>query len=188
MDAFGEPIELEYQIQGIDGDGDTTDGAIHATIFPNGGVQVGTTGKNDMTGGLDADILIGDGGQDDLSGSAGDDILSGGRDIDSLNGGEGNDMLDGGSGDDTLIGGSGADTFVVGGGDTIIDYEAGDDIDASGVVGAADFSVTDANSDGKAELNILDGGGATLESVDIDNLSEVDLSTLIDDNGDDPLS
>ncbi|MEN8231668.1 MAG: type I secretion protein, partial [Thermodesulfobacteriota bacterium] len=100
----------------------------------------------------------------------------------------GDDTLTGGSGADTLIGGSGADTFVVGGGDTIIDYEAGDDIDASGVVGAVDFSVTDANSDGKAELNILDGGGATLESVDIDNLSEVDLSTLIDDNGDDPLS
>ena len=205
--SLGDPIELEFQIQGIDGDGDTADGTINANIFPNGGVVTGTTGPDNLLGDIGDDTLLGDGGPDVLSGSDGDDILSGGRDIDSLNGGEGNDMLDGGSGDDTLIGGagvdtliggsgadtliggSGADTFKVGDGhDTIIDYEAGDDIDASDVVGAAGFSVTDANSDGKAELNILDGGGATLEIVDIDNLSVVDLSTLIDENGDDPLS
>jgi VCBS repeat-containing protein len=196
-DSFGTPMEMEYQIQGTDGDGDTTDGFINVTIFANGGVAVGTTGPDTMVGGEGDDKLLGDGSDDTIFGEGGDDLLSGGMDNDVLDGGADNDILDGGSGDDTLtggsgadtlIGGSGADTFVVGGGDTIIDYEAGDDIDASGVVGAADFSVTDANSDGKAELNILDGGGAILESVDIDNLSEADLSTLIDDNGDDPLS
>ena len=185
IDAFGEPIELEYQIQGIDGDGDTTDGAIHATIFPNGGVQVGTTGEPD------ADTLIGDGGQDDLSGLAGDDILSGGRDNDSLDGGEGNDMLDGGSGDDTLIGGSGADTLIGGSGadtfkvadgdDTIKDYNFadGDVVDMSDVFeDGVDSLEVGTSIDGDVTISILDGnsdpkGSVTVEG-DFDDFTSID--------------
>jgi hypothetical protein len=190
VDAFGEPIELEYQIQGIDGDGDTTDGAIHATIFPNGGVQVGTTGDDDMTGGPDADTLIGDGGQDGLSGLAGDDILSGGRNIDSLDGGEGNDMLDGGSGDDTLIGGSGADTLIGGSGadtfkvadgdDTIKDYNFadGDVVDISDVFEDGVDSLEVTSIDGDVTISILDGnsdpkGSVTVEG-DFDDFTSID--------------
>lgn len=57
-----------------------------------------------MTGGMNGDTLIGNGGHDTLNGLAGDD---------SLLGGDGNDRLDGGLGADIMEGGPGNDLYIV---------------------------------------------------------------------------
>lgn len=68
------------------------------------------------TGGLKADLLIGN----ELA-----NILTGGAGKDTLLGGDGDDVLDGGLGFDVLIGGAGADQFVYsGGGDVVRDFNA----------------------------------------------------------------
>lgn len=68
------------------------------------------------TGGMSADLLIG---------NEGDNILIGQNGRDTLIGGDGNDILRGGRGHDVLIGGLGADTFVFSGGrDEIRDFNA----------------------------------------------------------------
>ena len=179
--SFGDPINLQFDVQGIDGDGDTADGIINTTIFPNGGVVTGTDGPDDLTGGDGDDTLLGDGGVDHLDGGAGDDIVSGGVEGDTLDGGPGNDTLDGGSGgdtldggadDDTMIGGSGADTFRAGeGNDTIIDYDEteGDVIDISGVAGASNGNLSvSKNADGTVNLSVDGSADNTITFSDID--------------------
>ncbi len=80
---------------------------------------------------------IGTAGRDVLSGGAGGDLLLGGADDDLLQGHAGADILDGGTGADTLRGGEGADIFVFaadGATDVIEDFELGvDRIDLSGM-------------------------------------------------------
>lgn len=60
-------------------------------------------GNDHLIGGVDKDIIFGQGGNDILDGGKGNDILFGG---------DGDDILIGGPGDDILMGGAGADTFV----------------------------------------------------------------------------
>ncbi|NEQ53047.1 MAG: hypothetical protein F6K11_23395 [Leptolyngbya sp. SIO3F4] len=82
----------------------------------------GTDGSDQLTGGNDAERLMGYRGRDILLGGNGDDVLDGGR---------GHDILVGGNGDDTLIGGAGQDTFVFNsdqGIDTITDFTDQDHI------------------------------------------------------------
>ncbi|MGJ8605509.1 MAG: Hint domain-containing protein [Marivita sp.] len=101
----------------------------------------------DLAPNNNADLLIGDGGndtiygQDDndtLEGGLGDDLLDGGQDDDYLDGGEGADTLIGGAGNDLLLGGNdgsadrldggdGNDTLSGGGGDDILLGGAGTD-------------------------------------------------------------
>ena len=66
--------------------------------------RTGTTGNDDLSGGL---------GNDTLEGGAGNDTLSGGEGNDSMLGGTGDDTLDGGAGKDYMEGGSGSDTYHV---------------------------------------------------------------------------
>ncbi|MGJ3252133.1 MAG: hypothetical protein ACFE0J_13530 [Elainellaceae cyanobacterium] len=80
--------------------------------------------RDNVTQGFDqsADVINGQGGDDQLSGLGGNDILRGG---------DGDDILDGGDGNDSLHGGSGADQFVLAsrtGTDTIQDFTIGDDV------------------------------------------------------------
>ena len=49
-----------------------------------------------------------------LDGAAGDDRLTGGSQADTLIGGDGNDVLEGRGGDDQLLGGTGIDTYILG--------------------------------------------------------------------------
>jgi hypothetical protein len=63
----------------------------------------GTGGSDTLSGGPEADTLVG---------LAGNDILIGGKGNDTLDGGAGNDVLIGGPGRDSLNGGSGADTII----------------------------------------------------------------------------
>jgi Ca2+-binding RTX toxin-like protein len=63
----------------------------------------GTNGDDQFFGGLDRDVLYGQGGNDWLTGGANDDYLNGGAGNDELNGDDGFDRLRGGAGDDVLV-------------------------------------------------------------------------------------
>jgi Ca2+-binding RTX toxin-like protein len=63
-----------------------------------------------VVGTVSADVLIGDGNQNQLSGIGGDDVIDGGDAADTLFGGTGNDILHGGKGNDALNGEDGTDT------------------------------------------------------------------------------
>jgi Ca2+-binding RTX toxin-like protein len=77
-------------------------------------IDPGAPGADDLSGGPNNDILLGNEGADDLFGGPDNDILIGGPDGDNLRGGpgidelfgqEGNDDLEGGPDDDHLFGG-----------------------------------------------------------------------------------
>jgi Ca2+-binding RTX toxin-like protein len=185
--SAGDPVDLSYDIVGIDGDGDTVTGTIEATLYPAGATQ---SGLNDAT---PDDILTGTNSIDYLLGNLGDDILSG------LGG---DDVLVGGAGIDTLTGGAGADRFVLTNGDgpdLITDFSVaeGDILDISDVLAgaeitAAEFALTPGSflsfvdaGDGNTNVILdLDGAGggvstqlvATLENVSAGTL---DIATLI---------
>ena len=67
-----------------------------------------------VAGGADADLVLGEEGDDTLSGDSGDDVLDGGAGADSVLGGSGADAIDGGADGDTLVGGDGSDVFLGG--------------------------------------------------------------------------
>lgn len=169
----------------------------------------GDAGNDTLRGGGGHDALYGGAGFDTLRGEAGNDALYGGDSADSLLGGEGNDWLRGEAGDDYLDGGAGADTLFGGDGndrfyfkladlgsgvDTIRDYNTleGDRIDIRDLLSAydsltddiADF-VTLTESGGHTTLSVDTdgtGGGAAAQSVlTIQNLTGLDLNTLIAD-------
>jgi serralysin len=98
-------------------------------------VLLGNAAANKLSGGEGNDTLMGRAGNDILEGAKGTDTLLGGDGNDSLNGGDGNDVLNGGAGNDVLNGHKGVDTFIFtdAGTDTINGYEAGEDIDLSGL-------------------------------------------------------
>ncbi|MEO0911645.1 MAG: LamG-like jellyroll fold domain-containing protein, partial [Pseudomonadota bacterium] len=69
-------------------------------------------GDDVETGTWRADLIEGEGGDDQLSGGNGDDQIYGGYGDDVLEGGSGDDVLDGGRGSDLLIGGDGNDLLI----------------------------------------------------------------------------
>jgi VCBS repeat-containing protein len=88
-------------------------------------VTVGGSGKDTLTGGTGADLLLAQSNNDTLTGGDGNDLLCGDSGSDTLSGGGGDDSLGGGSGSDRLTGGSGADRFSGGSGtDTATDFTA----------------------------------------------------------------
>ncbi len=76
-------------------------------------------GDDRFLGGADANIAMGDRGNDELQGGGGADLLIGGRGDDLLIGGSGNDGLYGDYGDDQIIT-QGGDRVVGGGGDDLV--------------------------------------------------------------------
>lgn len=129
----------------------TTDFADIAYGFAGNDRISGGAGDDRLAGGRGADLLRGGAGNDRLTGDGGDDRLIGGAGRDALLGGTGADTLDGGAGSDRLVGGWGADLLRGGAGrdsfvftdpghagagaarDVILDFEAGDRIDLSGM-------------------------------------------------------
>jgi VCBS repeat-containing protein len=88
-------------------------------------VMVGGSGKDTLTGGTGAELLLAQSNNDTLTGGDGNDLLCGDSGGDTLSGGPGDDSLGGGSGSDRLTGGSGADRFSGGSGtDTATDFTA----------------------------------------------------------------
>jgi VCBS repeat-containing protein len=186
----GDPIDLSYEVVGTDGDGDTTDGFLDATIYAEvdesgdgeDNVLLGTDGPDDLDGYAGDDILAGGQGDDDLDGGDDADALFGGSGDDTLVGGAGEDLLVGGSGDDTLTGGDDADTFEPGvGNDTITDYDKGegDLVDISDLFdeGAGDYLAVSENADGSARLTVFSGNDAEKGSVSFADIDyDVDLT------------
>jgi len=72
-------------------------------------------GNDRITGGANADVILGGSGKDRLNGGGGDDRLEGGSGRDRLTGGAGDDTLIGGAGKDRLDGGDGDDILYLGG-------------------------------------------------------------------------
>ncbi len=99
-------------------DGDSS-GTVEVTVMVGGG------GKDTLTGGTGADLLLAQSNNDTLTGGDGHDLLCGDSGSDILSGGVGDDSLGGGSGGDRLTGGPGADRFSGGSGtDTAPDLSA----------------------------------------------------------------
>ncbi|MGB5904049.1 MAG: carbohydrate-binding domain-containing protein [Xanthobacteraceae bacterium] len=72
----------------------------------------GGLSANVMNGGPDADYLSGGGGNDIIHGNDGDDVLKGGSGTDKMYGDNGNDTFQGGSGNEFLYGGAGNDKLT----------------------------------------------------------------------------
>lgn len=103
-----------------------------------------------------ADILKGNGQDNEIRGNDGNDTLQGRGGDDRLIGGAGNDSLVGGSGNDRLIGGAGADSLNGSGGVDIADYRKS----SAGVVidlDAATASGGDASGDVLSNIESVDG-------------------------------
>lgn len=80
---------------------------------------VGTSGPDDLSGGLERDVFLGRGGNDEFQGSV---------DVDRACGGKGDDRLIGGPGDDLLLGNGGSDVLFGEGGDDILLGGPGSDV------------------------------------------------------------
>jgi len=98
-----------------------SDGQASSTVQVT--VTVGGGGKDTLTGGAGADLLLAQSNNDTLTGGDGNDLLCGDSGSDNISGGAGDDSLGGGSGSDRLTGGPGADRFNGGSGsDTATDF------------------------------------------------------------------
>jgi Ca2+-binding RTX toxin-like protein len=135
----------------------------------------------DIYGGVNADTLLGAGGDDHIFGREG---------ADSIDGGTGADRIDGGSGGDTLSGGTGADWFVgsgLGGGatDIITDFEAtgGDVIDLSSYFATLDdvVAATADLGDGSILISLpigLGGGAVQVLGTTVADLSAINVNVV----------
>jgi Ca2+-binding RTX toxin-like protein len=158
QDSAGDPVDLSYDIVGVDGDGDTVTGTIEATLYPASATQ---SGLND---GTPDDTLTGTDGIDYLLGNLGNDILSG------LGG---DDVLVGGVGTDTLTGGLGADRFVLTNGDgpdIITDFTVaqGDILDISDVLAGAEITAAEFFASPGSFLSFVQSGTDTNVVLDLD--------------------
>ena len=86
----------------------------------------GKRGNDYLYGGTGRDIIYGGDNDDTLYGGTGQDRLVGGRNDDTLYGGDGNDYLYGGSGSDSLYGDDNDDTLSGGTGNDTYIYAKGD--------------------------------------------------------------
>jgi Ca2+-binding RTX toxin-like protein len=176
--SAGTAIDLSYGIVGTDGDGDSANGTIDVSLYPDATSSSGTN----LTGGSSTDTLLGTQGIDTLNGVGGNDLLAGNASNDTINGGDGNDTIIGGSGNDNLTGGANSDTFVyetlVDGKDAISDFDitapgsGGDKLDISQVLDHAGNTWTDNNTVADAVsggyLTFTNSGGFVQVNVDID--------------------
>ena len=94
----------------------------------NGDDYLRTSGRANLFGGGDNDILSGSRFNDFLSGGAGEDRMYAGGGNDSMDGGAQDDIMYGGSGNDTMMGESGDDTMYGGTGEDVMHGANGDDI------------------------------------------------------------
>ena len=113
----------------------------------SGGMQSdiirGGEGDDWISGGKGNDIAAGGKGNDTVNGNSGDDIVLGGSGDDSLYGTSGNDWLDGGRGNDSVSGGSGDDTVLVSSGTDVYSGGSGSDtLDFSRIVGSVNVDLS----------------------------------------------
>jgi len=170
--SAGDPVDLSYNIVGVDGDGDTVGGTLSATLYPANATQSGIndgTPNDTLTGTINTDYLLG---------NLGDDVLSG------LGG---NDVLVGGAGTDTLTGGSGVDRFVMTNGDgpdIITDFTLGnlnpvngavsanaDILDISDVLAGAEITAAQFAASPGSFITFVQSGANTNVVLDLDGVA-----------------
>jgi hypothetical protein len=71
----GDPIDMSFDLDVTDEDGDMSTGQIDVTVTPDGGSIEGTAAGEALIGGSGNDVLIGGAGIDVLTGGLGDDIF-----------------------------------------------------------------------------------------------------------------
>lgn len=125
-------------------------------------VQVGSEEADILVGDAGDNTLSGLGGRDAIYGEGGHDSLDGGAEADRIFGGEGDDTLKGGSGNDQLRGDAGTDTYVfdLGFGSDVVtayDYTGSSDKIAFGA-GIATTDIQVLNSFGTLRLVHLPSG------------------------------
>jgi Ca2+-binding RTX toxin-like protein len=177
--------DLADTIEGLTGD-DARDADDFARMTMLSAQTLGSTNTTvqgeffheDIYGGVNADTLLGAGGNDYLFGAANND---------SLNGGTGDDTLDGGTGKDTLTGDTGADTFRVTDGSNVIitDFSNsdGDIIDLSSYFSTLDAVIDAATeqSDGSLLITLpgtLSDGSVTIYDTTIDDLTRLNINIV----------
>jgi len=157
--SAGDPVDLSYGVVGIDGDGDTVNGTLNATLYPSGATYNGTgLGETiDHHTDLTDHYYLGNGGNDFLIG------------------GSGNDVLVGGAGFDQLTGNAGADHFVLTNGDgpdVITDFTVaqGDVLDISDVLAGAQITASQFAASPGSFLSFVQSGTATNVILDLDGV------------------
>jgi Ca2+-binding RTX toxin-like protein len=120
---------------------------------------VGTPGDDSaLTGGNEANVILG------LDGS---DLITGGGGADRIDAGDGKDFVDGGDGNDNIVGGANGDTLVGGNGVDFLNYY-------TDVTGVNVNLLTNAASAGDAQGDVISGfeglaGGAANDTLTGDN-------------------
>ncbi len=193
-DYFGDPVDLSYQITGIDGDGDMVDGQINAVLYPADATFDGSDLDDTYQGSDTVDYLLGNEGDDNLSGLDGDDVLVGGEGTDTLTGGGGSDRFVMTNGDvpdvikDFTVGNLNSENGAIDPNADILDVT---DVLAGAEITSSDFSANPANylhldtttQPGSTIVSLdLDGSGAGLSLMTVVTLegTETDLDTLLD--------
>ena len=135
IEANMNEIEGNETINGTTGNDNLSGGLNDTTIFGQDGDDVlsGGTSNNNLNGEAGNDTLSGGSGDNTLTGGIDNDVLSGGSGNNNLNGEAGNDTLSGGSGDNTLTGGIGNDILTSGSGNDELDGGEDNDYLAGGV-------------------------------------------------------
>ena len=196
------PINLAFEVDASDADGDAVSGTLSVALLPNHtdsafGVALGNETDQTLDGNAEGNTVAGLAGADTLNGNGGNDFLLGGAGNDILVGGAGSDVLYGQTGDDTLTGGTGgadtvSDRFVfqrgdVGHGvDTITDFKVaalgagGDVLDIGDLLTGA--GITPAAFDGNpASYLVVTAGVSTTIAFDADGAgagAAVQIATL----------
>ena len=158
--AEGEQIDMSFDLEVTDGDGDTSSGTIDIAAIPEGDTV-------DASGATEGTALIGSSGEDNLLGS------------------DFGDLLDGGAGADSLSGGNGLDAFVYNSGsnvgtdvDQILDFTAGETFifEDLGVTDLGDVAIVNNGGNDAVQINgsdtVADLGVAfgtfSVDSVDVE--------------------
>ncbi len=118
-------------VTGSDAGGNDT---IHATANHAAGdyietILVKTTTGLEIAGNDQANLIVGNIGNDKLFGKGGNDVIQAGLGDDFVNGGEGDDTLEADVGNDGLAGGKGDDLLKGGEGHDVYFYDMGDGLD-----------------------------------------------------------
>jgi hypothetical protein len=126
-------------------------------------------GTNNVSGGDSAEIIIGNGNDNNLDGNKGDDTILGGAGNDFIEGGSGTDWLFGESGHDTLLYDT-ADKFDGGTGNDTLRLEEDVNVDASFVSRMTSIEVIDlANSNG----DLGDGNAASANRLSVQDVVDI---------------
>jgi Ca2+-binding RTX toxin-like protein len=174
VNATGERITLENQLNDINSWAETAAGRIEQIQFADGTVwSAATIAANTIHMTTGNDFIVGTAGSDTIDALAGDDTVYGMAGNDELTGNDGNDTLIGGLGNDKLFGGQGNDSLQGEAGSDEITGGAGDDALYGHDGGDTYFY---AKGDGRDYLYDADGSNIGTDTLKFTDLNQGDLA------------